>query len=322
MTATQSWCAGRRIGAIAAAVVLAAALLTIGGTARADGDHHHPPAGKLVIESVTDQATGVLGAVQGEPFDVVVTVRDSQGNPRPVSRATVVILVEVVGDGQLGGVGFAVIPAGSATATISAATYSLAQNGVELRAKAVLGERLAPSDPFPIDVVVSAVSALATPGVPLNLIDPACLAPTPGIATCGFLKLGNGASGLVTMSIGLCEGIEGAECRESGKVEGLLVTALADLKDDGDPLYTKDRPAQLVVACDKTLCGHGGVTSFPVLVDLFNTGDFELAPECPKKGRLGIDQDVCWDTRSSHRDRAGDLHSVILFAIDIRASHP
>jgi hypothetical protein len=302
---------------------LAAALLTFGGTARADGDHHHHPSpGQLVIESVTDRATGVPGAVQGEPFDVVVTVRDSHDNPRPVTRKTTVKLVEVVGDGELGGRRTAVIPAGSATTTISGATYSLAQNGVQLRVKAVYGERLAPSDPFTIDVVVSAVSALATPGVPLNLTDPDCLAPTPDIATCGFLKLGNGATGLVTMSIGLCEGIEGADCRDADGVEGLLVTALADLKDAGEPLYTKDRPAQLVVACDKTLCGHGGVTSFPVLVDLFNTGDFELAPECPKKGTLGADQQVCWDTRSSHRDRAGDLHSVILFAIDIRASHP
>ena len=64
---------------------------------------------------------------------------------------------------------------------------------------------------------------------------------------------------------------------------------LADLKDDGDPLYTKDRPAQLVVACDKTLCGQGGVTSFPVLVDLFNTGDFELAPEFGEVVNLAVE---------------------------------
>ena len=322
MPATERQNSGRRIGALAAAVVVAAALLSFGGTARA-GDHPPPPAGQLVIESVTDQATDLQGAVQDEPFDVVVTVVDSYGNPHPVLTSATVRLVDVVGDGELGGTLTAVIPAGSATTTISGATYSPAQNGVQLRVEAVYGDRLTPSDPFTIDVVVSAVSAQGTPGVPLNLTDPDCVAPTPDIATCGFLTLRNGAKGLVTMSIGLCDDIEGAECRESAGVEGLLVTALADLKDDkGNPLYSKERPAKLVVACDKTLCGHGGVTSFPVLVDLFNTGDYVLAPKCPKKGRLGAGQDVCWDTRSSHRDRAGDLYSVILFAIDIRARHP
>ena len=77
-----------------------------------------------------------------------------------------------------------------------------------------------------------------------------------------------------------------------------------------------------ILACDKVLCGQGGVGQVPIVIDLTNTGDFLRVSACPSKGVVGENQDVCLDAVQSTRDNAGDLYSVILFTYDIRGSYP
>jgi hypothetical protein len=270
---------------------------------------------------VIDTGSGLGAPVQDRPFDVVVQVLDAHGSPTTVRRATTIALEEVAGPGELGGSTTAVIPRHGSGATIFGATYSQFANGVELRVRAVHGVELAPAD-FTVDVALTAVGRAAIPGRPLALSDPACVAPTQDVPTCGYLLLANGARGNVTLSLGSCEGIPETECRTVGDTTALVAMAVAHLKDDqGDPLYSNRHPATLVVACDKTLCGGRGVPKIPLLVDITNTGPLEEAPPCPKKGVLGEGQRACVDHTQSHRHH-GDLYSVLLFNHDVRASHP
>jgi hypothetical protein len=274
--------------------------------------------GFLEIVSITDTGSGLAAPVQDRPFDVVVHVVDAAGEPKTVSKATTIVLKEVSGPGELGGNTRAVIPRHASGATISGATYSAFANGVVLRVKAVHGASLAPAD-ITVDVALTAVGRTATPGVPFFLFDPACTTPTPAVPTCGYLVLSNGARGHVTLSLGSCEGI--GDCRTTGSKEALVAMAVADLKDrHGDPLYGKRKPATLVVACDKVLCGGTG-TKLPLLVDLTNTGPLKEAPPCPRKGELGRHQQACVDFAQSFR-KHGDLYSFLLFVHDVRASHP
>ena len=123
------------------------------------------------------------------------------------------------------------------------------------------------------------------------------------------------------MSVGSCDSI--LTCRTQSGTTARLVTAEVSLKDaNGVPLYTATAPATFVLACDKVLCGQGGVGSFPIVIDLTNTGAFTQVPDCPSKGRLGAGQTACRDAVQSTRDNAGDLYSVILFTYDIRGSYP
>ena len=92
------------------------------------------------------------------------------------------------------------------------------------------------------------------------------------------------------MSVGSCDTI--LTCRTRADTTARLVTAEVSLKDaTGAPLYTASAPATFVLACDKTLCGQGGVGSFPIVIDLTNTGAFTQVPDCPSKGKLGARPD-------------------------------
>lgn len=275
--------------------------------------------GFLTVVAITDTGSGLAAPVQDRPFDVVVEVRDAKGKPTTVSKATRIVLEEVAGPGELGGSTTAVIPHNGSGATISGATYTQYANRVKFRVRAESGVALA-ADKVTVDVALTAVGRDADPRVPFELSDPFCAAPTPDVPTCGFLLLPNGARGNVTLSLGSCDGL--GECRTAGSTTALVAMAVADLKDRmGDPLYDRKDPATLVVACDKVLCGGKGVPKIPLLVDLTNVGQLEPAPPCPKKGVLGEHQRACVDFVQSHRHR-GDLYSYLLFALDVRASHP
>jgi hypothetical protein len=306
----------RRSVAVTGAAVLTAVLAVVGISAPAGAA---AVKGFLAVGAVTDTGSGLGAPVQDRPFDVVVEVLDADGRPTTVSRATTIVVKEVSGPGELGGSTTAVIPRNGSGATISGATYSQFANGVALRVRAVSGVALAPVD-FIVDVALTAVGRAAAPGMPLELSDPGCAAPTPEVPTCGYLLLPNGARGNVTLSLGSCDGV--ADCRTVGDTSALVVLGVADLKDLlGDPLYSKQAPATLIVACDKVLCGQRGVPKLPLLVDLTNTGPLTEAPPCPAKGVLGEDQQACVDYVQSHRHR-GDLYTFLLFEHDARASHP
>jgi hypothetical protein len=306
----------RRVRAIVPALlaVLFASVLTALVPVTASGD---AVKGSLAVISVSDGGTGLAGAVQGRPFTVVVESRDDEGAPLPLTRATTVELSEVSGAGTLSGTLTGVIPKNGSQATISGAVYSALDNGVVLRVTAISGVALSPGDTT-VNVASTAFRAVGSPRVAQNVTDPGCAIPTPASPVCGYLLLPNGANGTILLSVGSCEGI--LDCATDGAG---LVTADVVLKDElGQPLYTRTAPATFVVACDKSLCGNGGVPSFDVLFDVTNTEDLTVAPPCPAKGVIGDNQDFCHDTVQSKKDGSGDLYSYILFVHDARASFP
>ena len=66
----------------------------------------------------------------------------------------------------------------------------------------------------------------------------------------------------------------------------LVVTAIANLKDaEGNPLYSNNSPATLVVACDKALCREtaNGVPSIPLIYTLDNDGPLTQQAAVPSK---------------------------------------
>jgi hypothetical protein len=284
------------------------------------GNAAPPPKGALVVISISDTGTGLTGAVKDRPFTVVVEARDNDGQPLPVTRATTVTLSSSGGPGVLGGTISGVIAKNATRATISGATYSAFANDVALTATATSGLVLTPAQDT-MNVAVTAVRAEATPRSDLTVTDPGCAAPTPESPMCGYLLLPNGGNGQVLMSVGSCEGI--LDCRETADSAARLITADVSLKDEaGAALYSKSAPATFILACDKSLCGQGGVPNFPVLIDVTNNGDFFEVEACPAKGVLSADQTACHDTRQSTRDNAGDLYSYVLFDHDIRGSYP
>lgn len=280
--------------------------------------------GALAVLSINDATTGLVGAVQGRPFTVVVEARDEAGAPLPVTRDTTVTLVAVSGPGQLSGTVTGTIRRNTSQGTVSGATYSSFANGVVLEARTTGGVSLSAVQTT-VNVARTAVKASATPRSSLDVTDPSCTVPTTAVPVCGYLKLPNGGNGTVLLSVGSCLGIvscfKGVQTPPPG-----LVTAAVSLKDEnGAKLYSKTSPATFVIGCDKTLCSNGGVPKFDVLIDVTDTGAFPdppEAPDCPSKGVLGAEQTACLDTVQSKRDGAGDLYSVVLFDYDIRSSYP
>lgn len=301
-----------RLLALLAATALA--LTGVAGSASAGQSK-----GSLVITSVTDAGTGLVGAVAGRPMSVSVQRLDLTGAPMLVNQATVVQL-GAGRPGVLSGTVTGTIPGGSSTVTITGATYSAVANGVTLTASETSGPALT-SGTATINVAHTAFRTQASPHQALDVTDPSCSVPTADTPTCGFLLLDNGASGDVLMSVGSCSGI--TTCLKTGSTSAELVTASINLKDaDGMPLYTRADPATIVLGCDKTLCAKGGVAKFPVVVDLTDSGTFTTLDYCPAKGVVGAGQDACLDPVQSTKDGSGDVYSYVLFVHDIRITQP
>lgn len=285
----------------------------------------------LKVVSVIDQGTGLVGAVQGKPFTVTVQSVDEFGAPAAVGQDTVVTLSQVSGPGALGGNLTATITGGSSQSTISGAVYSFSGNGfngVVLSVASTGGQPLTAAQTT-IDVAALATSVNALPRTdpgPISSVD--CVNATPGLPTCSTLLLPNGANGKVLLSEGSCTGViltPGLACRSNGTTQALVVSAVANFKDaTGAPLYTRAAPATLIVKCDQTLCTGREVSTFPLIVDIDDTGNFVTAAPCPRKGRIELTggNPFCVDYRQSRRDSAGDLITYLLFAKDVRGSHP
>lgn len=329
----------RSLAVLSAALLVAAWTFGISIPASAAAEK-----GFLQIVSMTDQQSGlsapdvdqnsnfaVVGPVQNRLFNVAVRVLDrppymADGKPDPnaqvipVSRATTIELQEVSGPGTLADTRTAIIPEGASGATISGARYTVdgPVNNVVLTVQATRGVQLAP-DTRTVEIALTAVGDDASPRSPFGLSDPNCEAPTPAVPTCGRLVLPNGANGHVTLSVGSCDGL--GACKTAGDIEGLVVTAMANLKDSqGKPLYRKTSPATAVLACDKDLCRElaNGVPHLPVFYTLNNSGPADKpALSCPAKGVIGPDQDACVDYVQSSRSK-GDLYLFLLFNVDIR----
>jgi hypothetical protein len=318
----------RRCLAILSAALLAAALVMVGtwlpagatGTHGEGGDRHDVD--KLRIVLITDQDSRLQYPVQGRKFDVVVQAVDDDGKPIKVSKATGIELKELSGPGALGGNTTAVIQKGFSSTTIVDATYSRFANGVVFEVKVRYGEDLAPGK-ITVEVALTAVGADATPGKSLTVKDSDC-APTALVPNCGILLLKKGADGHVTLSVGSCDGLikvdDLRDCPKAGNTEGLVITAIGSLKDSyGKPLYSREHPAKIILACDKVLCPKTeDVTKFKVFYTLNNVGPLtKVAPPCPEKGELGKGQKACVDYKNSKR-RDGDLYLPFLFKVDVR----
>jgi hypothetical protein len=284
-----------------------------------------PPTGQLTITSVYDDGlqlpgpageTGVGYVVQGEQFTITVAATVF-GTPDPLLMQKDTV-VTVAGGGFSGTV---TILRGDATGT-GTGTWGGSSN-LALVAKGPRNSGLADSEPYAVtvgvesynkgNIVAGAAVSVATPG-------PSPIACSLGTAnpTCLSLSVASDVSSAVLLSTSECATFltgatrTGLTCPAKGSVKGLVGQAFVELNGV---------VATAVLSCDKSLCGNGGVSRYVPQIDETNDGTFSPAPECPSKGTLGPDQHVCFDSRASTRDNAGDLFSVIIFDRDLRMSH-
>jgi hypothetical protein len=274
------------------------------------------------VVGALDQATQLAQPVKGQPFDISFIVTDDTGTAAPLKKATT-FTVSAPGGPELTGTSTVTLAKGATGGTISGAVYSSFGNGIEMT---VSSDALTTgSSTFNVLAQAYRSNQEALPGRNLTVSNPGCTEATPDLPVClSQLLLPNGGQGFPTLSEGSCDGIEGLSCLSSGDTQGLLVEALADMKNSADAsLYTRDAPATMVIRCDKTLCGSGGVPSYSLAVDVDGDGaaSFEDAPVCPAKGVIASDGPAfCFDTVQSTRDNSGDLIAYVLFAGDVRAS--
>ena len=303
---------GRRLIAAAAALLAAVPLVLVSSGAQAVT----PQAVALKFTAVADHASGFAGPVKGQPFDVTVTAVDVNGAPVAVNKATAISLSTVSGDlGTLSGTTTGTILKNSATGTISGAVYSAYGNAQSF---AVSSPQLTGTT-FTVDVQALLSFTQTKPNKAARLST--CTAMTATQPTCATLLLPNGAiSAQTILTEQDCLTAIGFTCRTgSGSVPSLMVDGIANLGS----LYSVTNPATLIVGCDKTICGNGGVKDFNLLVQLKNDPGATLAAACPSKGQISpTGPKFCVDYVQSTRDNAGDLFLYLLFADDVRGSYP
>jgi hypothetical protein len=300
----------RRLVAALAGLVLAVPLAVVATAAQAVT----PQAVGLRFDTVADHASGFPAPVKGQPFDVTVTSVDVNGVPTPVNKSTPISLSVVTGSGTLSGTVTGSIPKNSSTGTISGAVYSAFGNATVF---AVSSSQLSGTT-FTVDVQALLTFQATKPGKSAKLVT--CAAMTETQPTCATLLLPNGAASTQT-TLTEQDCAFGFSCRAAGSVKSLLVQGFADFGD----LYSRSAPATLIVGCDKSLCGNGGVKDFNLLAQLKNDPAPQIAPDCPSKGQISPDLSTpafCVDRVQSTRDNAGDLLLYLLFDDDLRGSNP
>ena len=309
-TAASSMGRARRLITVAAAALVAVPMSLVATSAQAVT----PQAVALTFTAVADHATGFPAPVKGQPFDVRVTSVDVNGQPVAVNKATAISLSVVTGSGTLSGTTTGSIPKNSSTGTISGAVYSTYGNA---QVFGVTSPALT-STSFTVDVQALLTSQGTKPGKSAKLVT--CTAMTATQPTCATLLLPNGAvSAQTILTEQDCTG--GFSCRgPAGGIRTLMVDGIANL----GTLYTRSAPATLIIGCDKSSCGNGGVKDFAVMAQPKNDATPDLAPACPSKGTIdpAAPHAYCVDYVQSTRDNAGDLFLYLLFADDARGSLP
>ena len=317
---------GRRAMALLVAVAATAALANVAPTAGASpaqGPTHVAVTG--VVSTVTTPA-GALGApaalIQaGEAFSVGVELRDAAGNAQPVStKKDTVVRVEVAEGAAalVGGDTTVTIPGGESAAVFEDLVLAPAANHVVLAITVVDGTKaalaLTPAATSPLDVVLTS-STTVVPDRGRSLVvsrdgvDVPCEA-TAEVTTCADLVLPSGVASDVFFSTGVCDVHAGCE---SGRD---VLQVLADL----GTAYGNENPATVIVKCDKSLCGGGGVPSYDLKVNLEATGPLADAPACGSKGVIPAGMTSCVDYVQSKRDGSGDLYLYWLVSRDARSS--
>ena len=248
--------------------------------------------------------------VKALPFDVTVSFFDAGGAATVLpSGVSSLQLTDSLGD-TLGTVDN--ISSTAQSVQFAGVAIGTAANGVTVQASVAKGSSKGttsvPSDPF--DVLVTFTSA--PQDTPLAQIGGAntsegCSA-TPDSPICADLLLPSGSDTGILMSLGLCDGL--------GKCVGSDAQALVKLSQ-----YSKSSPATMIVKCDKTLCGGGGINKQHLAVEPSTGGGFSTAPPCPAKNTIGADQQFCVDYVQSTRDNAGDTYLYLLLTDDVRAHY-
>jgi len=303
----------RRLGVVAAGVLtLVAALLW---SVPATANPRDTSIVRLEVTSiqgvqVPDGTSTAPFVVQGLPFDVTVSFFDPSGAPSVLpSGVSALMLTDSLGD-TLGTLDH--IPSTAQSVQFQGVSIATAANDVTVLASATTGNPKSttpvPSDPFNVLVTFNS----AGQDNPLTQIGgtPAadgCTA-TPDSPICADLLLPNGSDTGILMSLGVCDGL--------GKCVGSDAQALVRLSQ-----YTDTNPATMIVKCDKTLCGGGGINKQKLAVEPSTGGGFSTAPACPAKNTIGETQQFCVDYVQSTRDNAGDTFLFLLLTDDVRAHY-
>jgi hypothetical protein len=194
-------------------------------------------------------------------------------------------------------------------------SYSTYTNGVAVTASASVKKGAPASTPSNAFDVLQTLKT--TPASPHSAFQDGvggadnCADVTATNPVCGVLLLPNGANSDVLLSTGSCLNI-------GCNTQGLVIQVIADLSSQ--PLYSPGAPATLVIHCDRSVCGKGGVNKYTALASLSATGPLAPAPACPAKGTLGATQDFCTDYVQSTRSNSDDLLLFLLFDHDFRGS--
>jgi YD repeat-containing protein len=190
------------------------------------------------IQIQPDQPTklGISSINNGTPppatssFPIIVQSQDSFGNPVNVASATGVSVTRQAGTGDLGGTLAGTIAAGTSQVTLSAVTYSKAENGVVLRASRTSGDNLAAGDSAPFTVVAGEATKLGFITQPGNTTAANNLPGPPVVAVQD--SLGNtvtSSSAQITVAIGSNPG-GGALSGTTAKNAAAGTAIFADLK--------------------------------------------------------------------------------------------
>lgn len=319
----------RRFALLLAA--LGSVLAILAATVASAAADSYPRPATIVIDSITSDAHQAPagtpdGSVPyvlvqaGDTFQVHVSFHDATGAPAAFSKDTPLTITSNQGTlSQTTGIA----PKGATSATLDT---SLLQPANQVSLTVATGSKSAgtvasgTSDPNtqlfdvlseirPFNGTAPAVSFQGGIGGD----DESCANPTSANPVCGVLVLPHGAqSSQVLLSLGQCDTTY-AGC---GSTRGSVVQVLADLGG----LYTRTDPAELVVKCDKSLCGSGAINKQTLSFSLSGNDPLAEAPACPAKGTVGADQQACVDYVQSTRDNSDDTLLYLLFPDDMRGS--
>jgi hypothetical protein len=327
MTAPRTPHHRRRTGTalvVAAGTALALVGITSPGAAAAP-----PPAPTRLGVVVAGNIAGIPSTA-GTPAllveqleDVAVTVTLYAGDdPVVVSRSKDTVVRLRVPEGAPGlvrGTGRVVVPGGQSSGTGSV-QLSGTGNDVRLLADVLSGPRGTASltgESVTFDVVRAPVSVTYDQLPTSNVLVSAAgkgveCSPTPDEPTCADLVLPNGLASNVFFATGACDAAAG--CPTGGD----LLLVLAEFGAG----HSNANPATVVVKCDKSRCGGGGVPGYQLRVSLEGDGPLDegAAPACSSKGVIQAGEEYCVDYVQSKRENAGDLNLFLLLARDARMS--
>ena len=314
-TTTQRDRSGRRARIIA---LFAALGLLLSGLALAAPSSAAPPITPTSID--VQVSTDNSPYVGGNPPDVLAKAGDSiyvlltlQPPGATFNKNTALDLTVVGGTGVFtpSRVSF---PKGLNTFEF-AVTYSKAEVGIQLnvspapsngKASGLAQNNL--SDPFEIQRTLITASA-GSPQLASGFGSDVCGQDSPE-PLCGIAYLPNGISSeKAALAIADCS--PAVPCSPGSQIVSFLA---------GLGAYSHTNPATVVLRCDKSLCGGGGVSSYTVQAAKFWGEALTAAPACTDKGQVQAGEPYCIDYVQSRRDNAGDLLLYWLVTDDLRGT--